>query len=602
MGGGVAIAAWMSTQPGAAWARASVVGGGTKPVVSATGQTVSVTWAVAQLVGGTPVDDYTVSRFDVGGVRHPVSGGCASVVSATACVDVGVPPGVWTYAVTPVRGTWTGPEGPQSDPVAVSASGGVLNLAPSTLSALPATLGGGVTGFTPGETVAFRLDDPATGTSLSASVVPSTIPADGAAAVSVTIPSGAAEGPHTVYALGSFGSQASAAVLRDGTPPTLGASVVQKASGGTAGWVRPAGSFFVYANATDDGAPPVGFGSVTADVSAIVAGHTAVSLQTGSWTIGGVTYAFRSASLTADPSLAPGLMPVGVTATDAVGNAAGTGFFVSVDATTPTISSLVIQKVAGGSTAAVAQGGQYFAYANVTDPGGSGIEAVTADVSAITTGASGTGMTAGSWAVGAVTYGYRSALLTADLPLAGGVRSFTATASDGAGNTTLSAAGTVTVDNAGPVVGAVTVQKSAGGASGRLRQGGLYYAYANVTDAGGSGIESVTADVGAITAGASATAMTAGRGRSAARRIPIGPGSSRSTRCSERAPSSTSSPRATGPGTRRRPRRPCSPSTTPPRRASTSRPRTRAAERSVAPRQATRSRTRSARRSTRRRS
>ena len=64
-----------------------------------------------------------------------------------------------------------------------------------------------------------------------------------------------------------------------------------------------------------------------------------------------------------------------------------------------------------------------------------------------------------------------------------------------------------------PQVTAVAVGKSAGGATGFVKQGGSYFVYANVAaDTGNpaSGIAGVKADVGALTAGATAVELTAG--------------------------------------------------------------------------------------------
>jgi hypothetical protein len=69
----------------------------------------------------------------------------------------------------------------------------------------------------------------------------------------------------------------------------------------------------------------------------------------------------------------------------------------------------------------LAQGAQYYVYANaVGEPGGSGIATVTANVSVLTTGQTAVPLVAGSYTVGGVTYGYRSAALTANGTIAAG--------------------------------------------------------------------------------------------------------------------------------------------------------------------------------------
>jgi hypothetical protein len=63
-----------------------------------------------------------------------------------------------------------------------------------------------------------------------------------------------------------------------------------------------------------------------------------------------------------------------------------------------------------------------------------------------------------------------------------------------------------------PTVNASVVAKTAGGVAGTIRQGGAYYAYAQVTDGGSpaSGLASVKANLGSITAGQTAATLTVG--------------------------------------------------------------------------------------------
>ena len=80
------------------------------------------------------------------------------------------------------------------------------------MSALPTTSGGSIANFLDGETVIYRLDNATTGTVLAGSITPSPVPVGGSATVSVTIPAGTSLGAHTVFAVGSLGSTASAAI------------------------------------------------------------------------------------------------------------------------------------------------------------------------------------------------------------------------------------------------------------------------------------------------------------------------------------------------------------------------------------------------------
>jgi hypothetical protein len=139
----------------------------------------------------------------------------------------------------------------------------------------------------------------------------------------------------------------------------------------------------------------------------------------------------------------------------------------------PQVTATVVGKSAGGATGFVKQGGEYLAYANVAADTGnpaSGIASVRADLSAITTGASATNLVAGSFSAGGISYGYRSAALTANAVLAEGAKSFTVTATDNALNAG-SLGGTVTVDNTAPKAGDVQTTNVGGGANGLAEQG-----------------------------------------------------------------------------------------------------------------------------------
>jgi hypothetical protein len=83
--------------------------------------------------------------------------------------------------------------------------------------------------------------------------------------------------------------------------------------------------------------------TVAANVNNITTGQTAVSLPacSSSCTVAGVTYAFKSATLTANAGLTAGSKSFTVTATDAPGNAsAATSFNVTADNTAPTAADV----------------------------------------------------------------------------------------------------------------------------------------------------------------------------------------------------------------------------------------------------------------------
>lgn len=180
-----------------------------------------------------------------------------------------------------------------------------------------------------------------------------------------------AGGGTTSAAFSSLASNAgnSFSAAPDLTAPSATASVIAKTSGYLGGSVRPGGTFSVYANAADDGNPPSGVASVTADVSALSAGATAVPLVAGSYSVEGVTYGYRSGPLTADPVLAEGAYDYSLALTDASGNSATqAGFTVLVDATPP--SGVDVQTANGGTTPGRAEAGDTitFTFSERIDP------------------------------------------------------------------------------------------------------------------------------------------------------------------------------------------------------------------------------------------
>ncbi|MFB3737838.1 MAG: SipW-dependent-type signal peptide-containing protein [Candidatus Velamenicoccus archaeovorus] len=115
-----------------------------------------------------------------------------------------------------------------------------------------------------------------------------------------------------------------------------GSSVIAGTSAPVAGTIAAAQTYYVFAMLSDFGNPPSGIATVTADVSGISAGQTAVPLVAGSFSVGGVTYNYRSASVTADAGLPDGTISYSLAVTDVNGNT-GTlgGYSVVIDNTSP---------------------------------------------------------------------------------------------------------------------------------------------------------------------------------------------------------------------------------------------------------------------------
>lgn len=152
----------------------------------------------------------------------------------------------------------------------------------------------------------------------------------------------------------------STTVKVDTAPPSITVSVIGKSSGGTPGFIKQGGSYFIYANATDAAS---GVNTVTANVSNITTGATSVALTStgGPFTVGGTSYTYRSASQTANASLAAGTSAYSVSATDNAGNSAtNSSFSVTVDNTAPSGSD--IQMVNGGGTPGMVDSGDVITY------------------------------------------------------------------------------------------------------------------------------------------------------------------------------------------------------------------------------------------------
>jgi hypothetical protein len=136
----------------------------------------------------------------------------------------------------------------------------------------------------------------------------------------------------------------------DSQAPAVDIAAVGKSGGGTTGFIRQGGSYYVYANVTDAGNPPSGTSTVTAGAGSISTGLTAVALAAGTFTAQGVSYNRRSAVLTANAALAAGTYATTIATADAAANSAVvTGPSVTADSVVPAGSS--VSTTSGGAIA-----------------------------------------------------------------------------------------------------------------------------------------------------------------------------------------------------------------------------------------------------------
>lgn len=138
----------------------------------------------------------------------------------------------------------------------------------------------------------------------------------------------------------------------DWVAPSADRSVVaNEPPGFIPGFVRPGGTYRVYANVTDSGNPPSGTAAVTANVAALTTGQTAHALASGSATVGGLAYTHGStAALTVGTGVTAGVKTYSLTATDAaVNTGTQTGYTVTVDGTAPTPTDVQTANKTGGT-------------------------------------------------------------------------------------------------------------------------------------------------------------------------------------------------------------------------------------------------------------
>ncbi len=117
-------------------AAATGVNQGATPVVSATGQSVSVSWAATTLTGGQAVSGYRVRRYDATTLAaQTMLTACNGTLVAIGCTENSVPAGTWVYTVTPVFATnWQGGESARSSAVTIETTPPVNAISLSSVS------------------------------------------------------------------------------------------------------------------------------------------------------------------------------------------------------------------------------------------------------------------------------------------------------------------------------------------------------------------------------------------------------------------------------------------------------------------------------------
>jgi chitinase len=172
-----------------------------------------------------------------------------------------------------------------------------------------------------------------------------------AALIALGLVAGATGGTFAAFSSTTSNSSNSFGVKADYEPPTVVRSEIARTTATAGGRIKSSVNYYVYAQITDGGNPASGVNTATANVCAITTAPCAsVALVSGSYTVSGLTFNYRSASQTSDAGLTAGSKTYTVTTADVAGNPSGAvSFTVVVDATAPGGSN--VQTANAGTTA-----------------------------------------------------------------------------------------------------------------------------------------------------------------------------------------------------------------------------------------------------------
>ncbi|MET3706978.1 hypothetical protein ABIB17_001606 [Arthrobacter sp. UYEF6] len=123
-GGPAASAYWQTLSSNDGRAKADSILAVVAPTASASAGAATVSWAQGATAAGRQVSSYTVARYPsaTGGTKIAAGGGCSGTITARTCSEAALPSGTWYYTVTPVLGSWAGPESARSTGVTIAAA------------------------------------------------------------------------------------------------------------------------------------------------------------------------------------------------------------------------------------------------------------------------------------------------------------------------------------------------------------------------------------------------------------------------------------------------------------------------------------------------
>jgi hypothetical protein len=477
--GGVAQAYWSSNDSSnPARAAADSLPAGATPTATATStSTVTVSFARAVTVGGRDVTDYTVRRYpSPSGSTAAATFTCSWASGGTlGCTDTGVAGGIWYYTDAPIitGSSWSGAESARS-------TGAATDTTPPTVSVTsitPAPNGNGYHNSSP-VTVNLTATDDAGGAgvaSITYWVDAGTHSTVTAATASVPV---AGDGTHTVSFFATDGaanaSGTSAQTVRiDTLAPGVATITSYPNPVNIANRTSVAVSGTAEANST-----------VTLTIADAASAHTVTRTATangsGAWSATGIDVS----------SLNDGTITYRATATDEAGNTgAPASVTASKDTIAPTVGISAATNPVNSGTVATAT-----ATASGTVSGGTVVLTVTDGTHTVSPSVNSNGST---WSSGPINLS----------TLTDGTITYAATATDPAGNPATATA-TASKDTAAPTVTALAIGPVANASTGSIRKSGSYYVYANAADTSPGAVASVTANVGVLTSGATAIALT----------------------------------------------------------------------------------------------
>ncbi len=456
-----AAAFWASTDSSLpATAFGDLLQHGSTPVAQAAGPTsVDVDFTRGSTMGGREVTSYLISRYDSPSATTATDSFTCAWPSSTVldCSETGVEDGAWYYAVTPrIAGSlWHGIESAKSSGVTIDTTAPGPPSTPDLVAASDS-----------GTSNSDNLTNVTTPTFTGSAEAGATVKIFAGA---LEVGSGTATG--SVYLIQvsalSPGAHVITATATDGFGNVSGPSA---GLSGTIDTSVPAPSAPDLTVASDSGSSdsdnltkvttPTFTG--TADSGSTVRLY-AGAVEVGSGTATGGNYSI------AVSTLSQGVHSITARATDVAGNVsvASGALAVTIDTTAPVVTETVIAKQTGYLKGAIKQAGSYFVYANITGATGA---TVTADVSSATTGATSVVLTAGTYSAEGLVYNYRSGAQNVVSPLSEGLKSYSITSTDPAGNAQTQSSYNVNVDNTRPL--ATDVQTANGGSTaGRAQPG-----------------------------------------------------------------------------------------------------------------------------------